>query len=106
MHIGVEESAWFPLVLKSDRNKYVNCSFKKMDTEKKVIIELCSLKLTLLLHPLRETDNNCIKSWQDDPHEVTKFSTNCGRLGSGTLFQTPQRRVIPGPDHKPECGRR
>lgn len=94
----------FPLVLKSDRNKYVSCSFK-MGTERKVTIELCSLKLTPLMHRLLEMDNSWIKSWQHDPREVTKVSTSHGRLGFGTLLQTPQRTPIPGLDHRQERGR-
>lgn len=61
---------------------------------------------TPLMHRLPETDHNFIKSWQDDPHEVTKVSTSHGRLYFGTFFQTSQRRLIPGPDCRAEKGRR
>lgn len=64
------------------------------------------MKLTALIHRLPEMDNNWIKSWQDDPHEVTKVSAIHGRLGFGTFLQTPQRRPIPGTDHRSEGGRR
>lgn len=53
----------FLLVPKSDRNKYPNCSFKKMGTERKITTELCLLKLTPLMHRLLEMDNNWLKSW-------------------------------------------
>lgn len=58
----------FPLVLKSERNKYINCSFKKIDTERKATIGLCLLKLTPLMHRLLET------FWQVDPRDVDQTS--------------------------------
>lgn len=47
-----------------------------------------------------------IKTWQDDPHEITKVSTSCGRLVFGTFLQMSQRTPIPRPDHRPARGRR